>query len=338
MSLLFMDGADDGLSANKWTTGGTRDTLQARTGPASLLIGGGTNGSTSPAFQLGANEHKTVIVGFAIRLVATGNPMGPLQFQGSGVTHVDIVRRADGGFDAYGGGALRGSSPAGLMVPGVWGHLEVKAVCDDAAGRIVAKWNGTTVIDFTGDTRNGGADDLIDRIVIWSGSGAPDRLLNVDDVFICNGAGTINNDFLGDCAVHTLYPNGNGNTNQWVGSDGDSTDNYLLVDEAGVPNTSDYSESGTPGEIDLYDFQDLPGTVTVVKGVASRCYQAKSDTGDQSVRQTARIGATNYPSATDDSLSTSYVGYSRLMEVSPATSNPWTPAEVNGAEFGVEAR
>lgn len=54
-----------------------------------------------------------------------------------------------------------------------------------------------------------------------------------------------------------LFPNGNGDLSQWAGSDGNSTDNYLLVDEV-PPNTTDYVESNTSGQIDEYELTATP--------------------------------------------------------------------------------
>jgi hypothetical protein len=340
MALLLIDGADDGLSAYKWTSGGTRDAAQFRTGTASLLVGGGTSGSTYPSYTLAASErHSTMIAGFAFRMASTVEAVGPLTFGGvGGITHIEIRRTLTGGFQVYRGATLIASSATGLYVSATWYHLEAKVFIDDTVGSVEVRLNGVQIINFFGDTRNAGADALIYTVFLSAGSGAPDRLMNVDDVFICNGAGSVNNDFLGDCTVQTLYPDGNGNYSQGTGSDGNSTDNYLLVDEANVPNTSDYVAFATTGLKDSYTFSDL-GAGTVY-GVAQRAYAAKSEAGARTMRNFTRIGATDYPSAVDQGLSVTptYTGKSDIMQVSPASGSLWTVAEVNAAQFGVEAR
>lgn len=350
MSLIFMDGVDDGLSGFKWTSGASRDTSWARTGASSLLVGVSSGVGGHPSLTLpAADRHATMIVGFgynqhgASNWAGTGGQAGgPICTLGgaSGATHVGLYRNTVGGLYIVKGGTLLALSAPSIIVLNTWYHVEMKAVVDDASGSVTVKVNGVTVLTFSGDTRNGETDALVYSVNFTSDNGAGDRQISIDDIFILNGAGSINNDMIGDCSVVTLYPSGNGNYSQWVGSDGNSTDNYLLVDEAGVPNTSDYVESGTATEKDSYVFTDLPGTVVSVKGVAVRAYASKSDVGAQLMRNFVRIGGTDYPSAVDKgpSVTPTYLGFSDIFDQSPATATDWTPAEVNGAEFGVEVR
>lgn len=341
MSLIFMDGADDGLSAFKWTTGGTRSTTVARTGPASLLVGGGTSGSTNPNRTFDAGDrHATMITGFAyydngIRSFELVNFVGV-----GGIVHVSVERTASAGFIVRRGtgGTLLASSASSLWTAANWYFFEIKVVIDDVVGVVQIKVNGATVVNFSGDTRNGGADALVYAMNYISDSGAPDRLINVDDLYILNGAGSVNNNFIGDCAVKTLYPNGNGNYSQGVNSASTSVNNYSYVNEPGIPNAANYVAFAATGDKDSYTFDDLPaGTVY---GIAQRAYASKSDAGSRTMRNFQRIAATDYPSAVDQGLSVTptYLGKSDLIQVSPATGVLWTVTEINGAEFGTEAR
>ena len=160
--------------------------------------------------------------------------------------------------------------------------------------------------------------------------------MKVDDLYVCNGAGTSNNDFLGDVAVYNLLPNGNGFYSQFVGSDADSTDNYLLVDEAGNPVTTDYAGSPTDGNKDTYTFQDLPVSSGTVLGTQVGMYAAKSDTLAKSIRSVARLSGVD-ATGTDHTLQTSYDIHDDIYETKPG-GGAWTIADVNNTEFGAEAR
>ena len=83
--------------------------------------------------------------------------------------------------------------------------------------------------------------------------------------------------FLGDITVETLYPNGDGAANQWLGSDGNSTSNYLLVNETGAPVTTSYTGDSVSGHRDLYTLTDLVATTGTVVGVCHQAYAAASD-------------------------------------------------------------
>lgn len=340
MSLIFMDGFDDGLSVYKWTSlsnvgvGGT-----GRTGSALPINGGDVRQAINVVAA--ADKHATFILGFAfkvaaaangefLRLLGDNNTTIHLAFE---ITNTNAIRVRRGS-----GGTELGISDPGVFVPNAFYFFEVKATLSDTVGVVVFKINGVTVLNLTGqDTKNGGTATVFDT---WNFNSIFGPAYTFDDVYVCNGAGSVNNDFLGDCSVVTLYPSGDGNYSQWVGSDGNSVNNSLLVDEAGTPNTTDYVESGTATTKDSYVFGDLPGTAVTVLGVAIRSYAAKSDAGAQLFRHFARVGGTDYPAAVDKgpSVTPSYIGFSDMFEQSPATSSLWTVAEVNGAEFGVEAR
>lgn len=338
MSLLFVDGFDDGLTAAglKWNVWGTSIvTTTPRTGTNCMRLGTG-NQFSSRVLVNTPDEHATFIAGFGM-IPEAATTAEFLQFwsDGWGTCHITItidgnnrflVRRGQGG-------TLLGQSSNNSVQLAVWQHVEVKVILSDTVGEVTIRINGNVVLSLTGiDTKNGGTKTVLEGIRFWADFQAAG--IRFDDLYLCNGAGTVNNTFLGDCSVQTIFPNGDGASSQWVGSDGNSVSNYALVNET-TPSTANYVESGTPGNIDTYAYGDLPAGS--VKGVVHRSYAAKSDTGPQSFRQTARIGGVNYPGS-DVALGTGYGVTTRVLETSPATSAAWSVSEVNGAEFGVEAR
>lgn len=341
MTLLLLDGVDDGLSGYKWTSGAARDTGRARTGAASLLVGTSSGTGGFPSYTLNvADRNATMIMGAGVYFVGNVVDYDIYNFAGSaGATHIAIRRKTTGAVEIVQGstGTVATTGP-NVMLAGNWYHLEAKVLVADGGGTVDVRVNGVSVVTFSGDTRNGGADANVYSVSLSAGSGAPDRQASVDDFFLLNGAGSYNNNLIGDCKVITLYPNGNGNYSQGVGSDADSVNNYLLVDENGVPNTSDYIDLANTGDKDSYAFDNLPaGTIY---GIAQRAYASKTDAGSRTMRNFQRIGGVDYPSATDQGLSVTptYLGLSDIVEKSPATSAAWTVTEINGTEFGVEAR
>jgi hypothetical protein len=78
---------------------------------------------------------------------------------------------------------------------------------------------------------------------------------NLDDIAINDLDGSRDTSWCGDGHVIALPPNGNSDSSQFVGSDSNSTDNYLLVDEFPATLTGgggDYVESDASGAIDFY--------------------------------------------------------------------------------------
>ncbi len=333
MSLIFMDGVDDNLSSLKWTTfGDLLSTSVKRTGTTSIQ----QNSTNSFTYALGTDKSTTVGVGAAFNLQHNSDTI-LMVFRGDSgaTTHMTIKRSTTGQiYIANGAGTTLATSNPGLMPTTTWCQIEVKYFMSDTVGVVQVRLNGgtTPVIDFLGDTKNAGTDANIDNILFGS-----QNLLNYyDDIFIWNGAGSVNNTFLGDCSIQTLYADGNGNYSAWVGSDGNSVNNYQQVDEAGASSTADYNESGTATNKDTYTFSDA-SAATVIKGVVHRSHAAKSDAGAQVFRQLTRISGTDY-NGSDVTLSTSYAAVSQMMETSPASGVAWTQTELNATEFGVEAR
>jgi hypothetical protein len=195
--------------------------------------------------------------------------------------------------------------------------------------------NGQTTDDvsFTGDTKNGGTATTIDKVLFHTGNGSV-TITNIADVYILDGTGATNNNFLGDVAVRTLSPSGNGTDSQLMGSDANQVNNYLLVDEHPYSST-DYNGSATPGQRDTYALTDLAAGINTVYGVQLNGFMAKSDVSLGTAKLVVRAGGNLY-SGTTRALSTSYVGYYDLYTTNPDTITAWTVSDVNSLEAGME--
>jgi hypothetical protein len=160
-------------------------------------------------------------------------------------------------------------------------------------------------------------------------------IMQFDDIYICDGTGGVNDDFLGDVKVVSLLPDGNGTTSQFTGSDADSTDNFLHVDETDTDDDTSYVESSTAGHIDLYTFDNLASADTV-HAVQVNNVVKKDDAGSRTVRAVTRPVATNFFGDSKSPSNGSYTNETHVYDVSPETSIAWTESEINGTEFGVE--
>lgn len=157
--------------------------------------------------------------------------------------------------------------------------------------------------------------------------------LRIDDVYVKDGHREPA--FLGDLRVMTLYPTGPGESSEWAGSDGDSVDNHLLVDES-PPDTSDYLVAAESGLTDLYQFTDIPEGWQVL-GVSMNAYQKKTDAGASPwVGVVARF---NDQVLLGDALpppGTSYTAAGSSI-IPQAPDGIWTRAKVNATQFGIRS-
>lgn len=335
MSLIFVDGFDDGLTSLKWAQLYGISAGNGRTGDALLLASGDTR--TSRFVVNSTDEHATFILGFAWKPAGSQNQeLVRFISDTSSTYHVCIAQNVNQALYATrgAGGTLLGTTANNVVSLGIWQYVEIKVVLSDTVGEVTIKVDGATVLNLTNiDTKNGGTKTVLEgcyfRVDFPVGNSY------FDDLYLCNGAGSVNNDFLGDCSVETIYPNGNGNSSQLVGSDGNSVDNYLLVDEAGAPSTADYVGSGVDGAKDTYAFSNLTQVTGAVKGLAVRSYAAKTDTGARSLSNVIRSGGSDTVK-TAQALGTGYDIHSDIVELDPNGSVAWTIASVNAAEFGVQ--
>jgi len=314
-----------------------------------MNIGLGTLSSNRGLFKnfVGSTE-TTWTVGFAYQPYGYSNGQPVLIcgfYESSGtILHVGLWMDSSGHLLVRRGTGTTLATSTYIAPTGAFLYFEFKATVHDTAGAYEVRVNGTNVLSGTGaDTRNAGAG-VVDRIQFSGGIGMGDGAeitYALDDVYMCDSvdsgiSGIPNNTFLGDVRVQALLPSGNGATSNLVGSDGNSTDNYLLVDEDPPNDDTDYVESATVGQKDTYAYGDLSASSGTVYGVQLCPYARRTDAGARSIATVARLSSTEVDGA-NKALGSSYT-YRDLMDVREAKpgGGAWAIADVNSAEFGVK--
>jgi hypothetical protein len=89
-----------------------------------------------------------------------------------------------------------------------------------------------------------------------------------DDVYLCDTSGSVNNDFLGEVRIDTLFPESDGTYSEWVASAAGT--HCLLVDDP-APDGRDYVSSGTVGATDTYRMSQHVNVALPVLGVVATC-------------------------------------------------------------------
>lgn len=207
----------------------------------------------------------------------------------------------------------------------------------DSGGRMVLKINGVTDIDYTGDTKPG-TDTTINIFRVTCALGSSTQNTSIDDMALNDSAGSApDNTYPVDAHIYTLLPNGNGDSSQLTGSDGNSTDNYLLVNEAVPDNDSTYVESATSGQNDLYamaNLPTLPSGSTIIAVQVEAIARELTAAGDQ-INLGVKSGATT-SWASGQATGTGYGVFSSRFATDPDTSAAWTESGVNAMQAGVK--
>jgi hypothetical protein len=331
MALRFIDGFDHYNSmTQKWTT----------------LSGTPTFTSVGTRFSVGqclvlsfANPVKaldsqaTWVIGGAVKFGSFGTTSSIIGVRDVGTQQVDVRVNASGNLTVTKNGTVIGTSTSSMISLNVWYYLELKVTIHNTTGAYEVRLNGVTVpgLSATGvDTRNT-ANNSANEIFMSTAGGIT---YTYDDLYVCDGTGSTNNDFLGDVRVDTILPTADGSSTDFTPSTG--TDNYAMVDDATPDSDSTYIASGTLNDLDLYTFADLQSLTGSVFGIQSVIFGRKDDAGTRSVAPAIKTGVTTAVGA-DFTLAASYSYNLQIFETNPANgSAAWTISDVNNSEFGVK--
>jgi hypothetical protein len=157
----------------------------------------------------------------------------------------------------------------------------------------------------------------------------------IDDVYILNKVGSLNNARLGDLQVDYIRPDGPGAVSQSdiVGTS-PAPSRWESVDDLEPDDGATAVRFDAAGEEDSYTHTDLPYSTATIHGVQVTAFARKSDSGIARARLTTRVNgevaesaALLTPSAGDD-----YSAISAPFDES--ADGEWTLEKVQDSEFG----
>lgn len=331
MALLFFDGFDHynpaTYGASKWGTADAPvDGGAGRLGGRCLRLYSGRY----VAYTLDSPTD-TIVFGFAFKKNSGSSYASILQARNGATVHFSLYfNQTNGDLSArnntteISGGLAAGAAADALSG---WIYIEGKVKIHDSDGTVDIKVNGVDVLNLTGkDTRNG-ATETIDVFRLFGDS---DNYY--DDFYLLDTSGSVNNSFLGDVRVATLYPSGAGDSTQFTASAGS---NYACVDEDVANNDTDYVESSTSGHKDLYALGSLPTSPASIFGVQTCAILKKDDAGSREARVITLAGSTTENGPTL-ALATSYAVTRDLMQLNPDDSAAWQSSDIDALQAGVE--
>lgn len=235
------------------------------------------------------------------------------------------------------------SDPIFTSVLGVplttWTLIEVRYYPNDATGALQIKFDGILDANSIASGQVGGGTSTFDGLRFGGGNGGT---IYFDDLGINNtsdtdGLGDIS--WLGDGHIERLLPNGNspdgGWSDQWLGSDGNSVDNYALVDEA-VPSGTDYVLSETVGQQDRYALTDWSGSGKRIKRVWTEARGLDTSASGSKVKLGVRTNSVDYLSAGLALAAASGKVAGTHYKVNPNSSVTWSEADINALQLVME--
>ena len=272
------------------------------------------------------------IVGMGIKLGAGIDPLA------------DFVKFFNGGLDQFGIAfntsrqveVRRGTTVIATSVVTLplndWAYIEFKVKLDTSAGSYELRINGTT--ELTGSGLDTSFSNLNDADVVKFAGNSNHRF---DDIYILDTADGVDKDFLGPRVVEGLLPFAEGDTLQWTPST--ASTHYVLVDDpADTFDVTDYNESATVGQQDLYVMNALSKITGDINAVSINCMVGLDGVGTRTYRTFYRNkddAEGDGPTFTVDS--TLPLNQLHIMEQDPSgTPDRWTLDDILAGQFGVE--
>jgi hypothetical protein len=299
--------------------------MAGRTGGHCLEMRG-WGGFSTPALTTNA----TVVVGFGFYFAAIAN-VRIMSLSDGATEGINLRMETTGELAIYRGTTFLARTTGLGLTNATWYWIELKVYCHDTSGTYEVRVGGVNKLSASGVDTKAGSNAYHNIATIP----APNGTVRYDDIYILDGSGAANNDFLGNMKVVGVFPNGDvGGYTDFTPSSG--TDHYALVDENPTNDNTDYVESSTTGHKDLWDYGAVSGLGAAIAGLQVNTEVRETDASSFSLITLIKSGATESADSAQAIGSTNYKTLRRISETDPATGAAWTVSGVSAAQFGVK--
>ena len=338
MALLWVEGFEDYGTATGSNLSAT--ILQERytnNTAAQRLIAGRATGYGITCYDSGSDlytpsltTNSTIVVGGAWKYIGSPITNDVLRLYDGATLGVNLSYNATNGTLIIKTGSTTLGSIVTSVLSNVWLYLELKVVCNSSTGSAILRVNGTTVLTLTGQNTQAGSHsyhDIVDFVFQASQSGA------WDDIYILDGSGSVNNDFLGVQKVMCMYPTGDSGSEEWTTSSG--ANHYALVNEQVEDADTTYVVNTSSPQVDMFTHGSISGSGTI-NGIQVNTAVRETDGTPHSLITRVISGSTTSDDAGQSVGVTSYVNKKRILETDPNTSAAWTPTNLSSATIGIK--
>lgn len=288
--------------------------------------------STSSDWYVTGDFGTFIVVGVAWKYTTDGSG-DVLRFLTSNSGEQIVVRHVAGGELAIDRGSTQLEVTSGLgLVVDVFYYLEVKITIHPSAGTYDVYIDEVEAMADTGVNTEASAGLDIKQIE-FSGNTTMDPFW--DDIYVLDGSGLENTDFLGDVRIDTLTPDGDGNRNDFTAVG--EANNWEAVDDGNTPDDdSTYNHSTVVDEDELYTFTDLVATPDTIFAIQVTNHYRSDDAGARQVRALVRSNTTEAESAAQGVSGGALFRYANaVFETNPDGGAAWDEAAVNAVEAGI---
>jgi hypothetical protein len=329
---------------NESTSGSIR--LENGWGAGHALSWGGSSSADDNYFDIYVPPLTEAIVGFAIKPRLTylqdANVLG---FYTGTVEEYQIQLRVVGNrhLVCYNDAFNRRNATTAMNVlrPDRWSYVEIRMVMSQTVGEVEIYVNGIQVVNATNiDTLGDSGATFFDTIRFQGNDATSDTDVSeqwlIDDIYVADTSGSVNNTFLGPLKVEALFPTAEGSTIDFTPNAG--ADNSANVDDNPKDDDTTYNSStDTASNKDLFTTSNLTVINEGIVGVQIT-NQALSASGFPVGLQSIVFEGTTQGTGDviEVSSDTKYLSVQYIFETNPDTASPWSTSEVDAMEIGYE--
>lgn len=347
MALIFADGFDHygtgttgraNMLKGQWASMASINdqprTTYARTGDHSLYVVGG------PVILSLRGEKLVTGVGYGQLVdslpVTSGYRTGIVFYNQTGDAILNVTLLSDGALRILKGDPT--SSDTNLLditdavvMAGAFGHVEMKIVIDDVVGSFELRYNGNIISQLT--DLNLGTDGVasIGFINVVGGSQGVGQY--IDDLIVWDDTGTLNNTFMGQQRLLTVYPTSDKTAADW--SLTGAISGYDTMNETVPDEDTTYISSSTVGDKSEFGFSALPAELDTVAAVFIPVMAKSDEAGISSIKLSMLNGA-GTAAGTEHELTSAYVYYRDAFNANPDGGGAWTKAAFEASTIRIE--
>jgi hypothetical protein len=202
----------------------------------------------------------------------------------------------------------------------------------NSGGVLQIKLDGSTVIDYTGDTTS--SSEYVTK-VHFRGIDAGGTETLWDDIVINDTSGSLNNSWPGQVRLQPIRPVAAGDSTQFTRAGIDLGTNHAQLRDKGAIDAM--LQSDTVDELDLYemDVPDLPAGALIQNVIVMAT--ARIESGSGSLALVAKNGG-NTDQGSDQVLTAGWQGLVEVFPTNPTDDQAWAEADLDGLQLGIKAR
>lgn len=310
------------------------DLVSGRYGGVAIQFDSSSTYLNTPALD---TNNQTLICGIAFKVTTFVSGIRVMDFRSAGNFGTSVSFRSlalnalsGGEMSVVREGSTLATSTTANLQDDTWYYVEMKVFAADSGGNVKVNLDGVEIINATGDTNI--VWDFYNSVLLRT---ATTDQTQFDDWYICDGAGSANNDFLGECRVETLTPNSDASGNWTANSGGDL---YAMLDGSSV-DTANFIHETVSGNQAIFDSNCLSANAATgtVQGLMVTCDSLQSDDFKKYAKMITQNGSGG--SIQDSGLfmpgKSVPIAHTQIMEEDP-DGNSWSATTVNTFRMGVE--